>query len=107
MTTKQGDKLRTRVLLADSLRLFHEMGNKVAVVRGLLEFAGMVATQAQQRAELECAARLGGAAEALEDSMIARPEFGVFGDSAPRAPCAVLRTRLGESAFAAASAEGR
>ncbi len=107
MAAKQGDHRRARVLLAESLGLFHEMGNKVAVLRGLIEFAGMVAIQAQQRAELERAARLYGAAEALEDSMIARPEFGVFGDSAPRAPIPVLRTRLGEATFAAAWAEGR
>ena len=72
-----------------------------------MQFAGMVAAQGQQRAELERAARLFGAAEALEDSMIARPEFAIFDNGALQAPIAMLRTRLGDDAFAAAWAEGR
>jgi predicted ATPase/transcriptional regulator with XRE-family HTH domain len=106
LAAKQGDDRRARALLAESLALDHETGNKVGVLRALRAFAGLVAAQGQQRAELERAARLFGAAEALEDSMIANP-VGIFGYSAPQHTIAMLRTQLGEATFAAAWAEGR
>ncbi|HEY3229099.1 MAG TPA: hypothetical protein VGJ87_07750 [Roseiflexaceae bacterium] len=131
MAGKQGDDQRARVLLAESLGLFHEVGGKLGVYPTLMEFARIVAAQGQQRAELERATRLYGAAEALEVSMADRQRFlkryldlaygaaealeGNMANFAVLEPdstthqrtIAMLLTQLGEAAFAAAWAEGR
>jgi non-specific serine/threonine protein kinase len=105
LAAQQGDDRRARVLLAESLGLFHKVGTKFGATPALREFARIVAVQGQQRAELERATRLFGAAEVLEDSMP-----GAWANPFPTAhqhTIAMLRTQLGEATFAAAWAEGR
>ena len=92
----------------ESLALLHEVGGELDVAATLMDFAGMVVAQGQQRAEVERATRLDGAAEALLGSLANPvPVIAYLDVTAHQRTIAMLRTQLGEATFATAWAEGR
>src|SRR5258708_39272531 len=98
---QQGDYPKARALHAQSLALWQELGDNRSVAGCLEQLAAMAEAQGQPLK----AARILGAAEALREAsgIPLSPAERVDHDQ----QAAVLRTALGEAAFAAAWAAGR
>jgi predicted ATPase len=97
----QGDSQQATRLFVESLALASKSNDKLAVCTGLEHLAGVAAEQEQT----ERAVQLWGAAEALRETNsmplwhVDRPDY--------ERRVAIAHTQMGESAFAAAWAEGR
>jgi predicted ATPase len=96
----QGDYARAATLLAESVKILHEIGHK-NITCGLVGLAEAVVDLGQPAR----AARLFGAAEALRD-ISGATIFPVDQPNYDRA-VAIVRAQLGDTSFAAAWAEGR
>jgi len=98
---EQGEFDRASALLQQSLAMQRSAGNHLGVAEGLCGFAALAVVQGHT----EAAARLFGAAAALE----AASDMPIWpAEAAARAPYGVAtRTRLGESRYTAAFAQGQ
>lgn len=99
VATRQGDFVGARDLLTESLTTFREMEYTFGLVRGLLRLGGLAVAQGQrERAARLFGVTLGAATGALAEKA-AQQEFN--------REVTVVRSALGEEAFAAAWAEGQ
>jgi predicted ATPase/class 3 adenylate cyclase/Tfp pilus assembly protein PilF len=100
----QGRLGQARELLAESLRLWQEVGaNDLIVMCALEDHAAAIAAHGQS----ERAARLLGAAQALQEQMGIRPVFQEKAESPRNLAVATARADLGQEEFAVAFARGR
>jgi tetratricopeptide (TPR) repeat protein len=102
---QQGHDERARALLAESLRLYSDRGHPAFIAECLAGIAGVVGAQASTPAHTYHAARLYGAAEALQ--AVAKAMLRQGDRIGYRHDLAATRARLGEASFTAAWAEGQ